>query len=100
MEVGGGAAIRVRNSVITGTTDLLNGKVSVYQNEIGTKLTIEATVNIESVVLIDMTGRIYTREITTVEDGLNEVDISTVPKGLYVVRVKTRSKIHSVKIIH
>jgi alpha-glucosidase len=100
LAVGGGAAVRVRNSVITGTSEALNGNVSVYQNENGTRLTIEADTKIESVVLIDMTGRIYSREITAIEAGINEMDISAIPKGLYIVRVNTRSKVHSIKIIH
>lgn len=99
LSVGGGVAIRVRNSTVTGTDELSNN-ISVYQNEDGTRLTIEASERVESVTLIDMAGRTYHKRTILQQESLKDMDVSFLPRGLYVVRVQTRSGIYTTKILH
>jgi alpha-glucosidase len=94
---GGGAAIRVHNSVITGTGKPEANVFTAYV--LGEHLVVKAAEPIQQVVLIDMTGRVYVKEKFPWPENSIEVSIPSVPKGLYVVRAKTSSGIRTVKIL-
>lgn len=100
LTAGGGAAIRVRETTVTGIEEDQKSTVRVYQNNDRTRLTIESTEIVESVTLIDMAGRTYRKEVILSQEMLKSMDVSQLPQGLYVVLVQTRLKMHAVKIAH
>lgn len=78
-----------------------NGNVSVYPNPVKNELNIELGENWMGKVtidIIDLAGKIAISEIRTVED-VNRVDVSSLPSGVYQLRITSADKKQIVKII-
>lgn len=97
LAVGGGIAIRVRNSVITGVENSQKNNLDVYT--VDNSLMVESDETLQRIVMIDVTGRVYLDHKLSQPETLAELDIATVPQGLYIVHVQTSSGIKTAKII-
>ena len=58
--------------------------VSVYPNPATTKLTVESEGTLNSVRIIDFSGRLV-KKVTTINNTVTNIDISALPEGVYFV---------------
>jgi hypothetical protein len=86
--------------ITTGTKELLNDKISasVYPNPVNDLLKVDIkSSGISSIEIYNLTGsRLLTRKI---EQGTNNIDISSLPKGMYAVVLKGSGVVVSRKFI-
>lgn len=98
LAVGGGAAIRVRNEVITAIDDPQNEEFSVLMED--NRLEVTSSEPVHRIVVIDITGRVYLDEKTAGNTlGTIQYDVSHIPPGLYIVHLRTASGIRTAKLI-
>lgn len=85
------------NTGVKETAPSLSGQLSVYPNPAKTQVNIGLPVTINSVTIMDITGR----EVMAMEARSNSVtaDISSLKQGLYFVNVKTEDGRSAVKRI-
>lgn len=71
--------------------------IEVYPNPTTTKLTVRATYMIKEIILQDIYGHTITNHNTNSSE--HHIDISQIPSGIYILRVKTATGITSKAII-
>lgn len=98
---GGGAVMYISKLLVSGITDKVEKRFSVYQDTAGTLLTVTADENIEIVHIADITGRILiTSEVSKNNSTKAEIDISQLPKGkVYIVYGNLKTKAYATKFV-
>jgi hypothetical protein len=69
--------------------------VKIYPNPVQSQLTISTDNEIESVSIIDLTGK----TIRTISNSANVIDVSDLQTGIYFVQIKSNNKLITKKII-
>ena len=84
---------------VSGTASIedtdLNNNLSIYPNPVTSQFTIDTEGQVESVTILNTTGRI----VETIVNATNTVDVSNLTPGVYFVQVQTENGLVSKKII-
>ncbi len=76
----------------------LNRKISVYPNPSSNSITIDlGQKNYAELQIISMTGKILKK--ATLNKQISKINISQLPTGTYIIRIKTTDKTYNFKII-
>lgn len=81
------------------TADISNNQLGIYPNPVSGFLNLQipsSDGNISSVSLWDMSGR-NIMKFDHIDDS--RIDLSSLPPGIYIVQVKTRTKLFSEKVV-
>ncbi len=73
----------------------LNNKIKISQNQSNGILTIIGPIKIEKYTIFDMSGR----NIKTEQTGKTNIDISSLNKGVYIIKVETKEGVANLKFI-
>ncbi len=83
-------------NLILGVSEYDIERLTIYPNPVSNLLQIQANgQNITSVTVFDVMGK----EVITVLDGFQELDFSTMARGLYVLKIETENGITTKKIV-
>ena len=93
--VTGTTSITIANQSIGVNEQLANQNISIYPNPVKSQLTISAEERIESIVIMDLTGKI----IKTIVNPINTVDVSNLTNGVYFLQLKMANGLVSKKFI-
>lgn len=94
--------VNVTRENVNGIEDILENQITIYPNPTKEKIFIETPFLIESVEVTDLTGRIFVfstinEHVSTEQSrGLN---ISSLPAGIYLVKIKTEEGMIVKKIV-
>ena len=81
----------------TGIETITNGKLRIYPNPVRDELRIEnGEWRIEKVEILDLTGKIILNSQLSI---LHSVNVSALPQGIYIVKLKTDKGIVTEKFI-
>lgn len=94
---GSGGTILGFDEVFLNTTEAVKDRVSIYPNPASDKIYINSPHIIEKAILKDMNGRTVAQ--TSMEDSSGEIDIQSLPKGVYILQLKTQKSTESFKIL-
>jgi hypothetical protein len=77
-------------------TALKNGELKVYPNPASNQLSVELTNEIQGTIVIeiyDINGKLVLNQLLNAKQKSQNIDISTVKKGIYNLRVKANDDI-------
>lgn len=78
-------------------TDITKTKVQAYPNPVVDYLTVTSAKDIQSIAVVDVTGRKVLASATATKE--NKVDMTSMPAGTYVVSVDTEEGTQTFKVI-
>jgi hypothetical protein len=85
----GDTAVWILNAV-TGIEDNYLDAISMYPNPVTNNLSIDSDGTINTISVLNLNGQLM-QEINKVNSGVNTIDVSDLPRGMYLVRL-TNSK--------
>ena len=88
--------------IVSNLPEVINNSISVYPNPVKNELFIKNISNekIEQIILFDISGKnILNKSFKQTDNTKVSFDISTLPAGLYLVKVNTTNKNHYIKLI-
>lgn len=92
------APIVIKVDNCTGVDELYASYISVYPNPANSFLTIKATENITSVMVVDMLGKAVITDNLSKRNTI-QLDIEALPAGFYFVKINTAEAQKLVKVI-
>lgn len=99
LATGGGATIYI-GDLATGTNDPEKASFAVYPNQDGTQLTIKSDVQLRSIYIADLSGRVQYMSEVTDKKSEQQVDIAQLKSGqMYIVYGTTTDRFYSVKFV-
>jgi len=92
--------VQVIPNTITGIpTNELSNNFKVYPNPTSGNLTISLTDNIKSIEIINLLGENIYCSLTNNNQTKTEIDLTSIPKGIYFVKVDNGEKVFIEKIV-
>lgn len=91
-------AAEVKADEFLNTGNNIKDDFAYYPNPVKDKLHFKGTEKVESVQIFDMSGRLVMNQ-SSKSNGIEELNLSTLPKGSYVLKVQTNKEIKTFKII-
>jgi len=85
--------------IITSVDNLANGAVTIYPNPATNFISISNTVKIDMIQIIDIEGRVVITKSAVNNDNMNNIDVSSLAKGSYFVKVIANGKVDIQKIV-
>ena len=85
------------NVTALGVSNVNKSQVKVYPNPVVDVLNIEADFKVNTVQVFDLTGKVVSSH--TLDSVKNQVNLSKLTPGVYVVNIQTEKGIQSVKIV-
>ncbi|WP_379969723.1 choice-of-anchor J domain-containing protein [Epilithonimonas sp. UC225_85] len=89
--------IAVTNAASLSVIDSKSNKLNIYPNPVKDILNIKSEAKTNTVNILSFTGQVI--KTVKLENGENKVDLSSLPKGNYIVRIEEEGQFKTFKII-
>jgi len=80
------------------TGNPVKDEFAYYPNPVQDRLNFKGSKKVQSVQIFDMSGRLM-MEQTSRNSGIEQLDVSSLPKGSYVVKAQTEKEVKTFKIV-
>ncbi len=85
--------------MVTALDDRPSTPLKIYPNPTADILQFETDMVVNGVTLMDATGRNYRIETETMDQGRYRLNLSSVPAGLYILRVGDGLRVEAQKVV-
>lgn len=100
MAKGGGFVIRLVEDGSVGINEIKKrANISIRINNERNMLSIEAEENIQSIEIYNTSGQLISKELIQ-GSNFHTIDMTSIPKGIYILKTNTKSTMSSVKFIN
>lgn len=97
---GGGVAMRIHGTITGIGENKKVEKVWVYPNEDHSRLHLHYGGKLKSIRIIDVSGKtFYTQTTASTSHHKSFINIESLTEGVYIVRIETESKLHSLRFV-